>query len=148
MKTLLCWLPCLQRPASILPTPAPLATFNKITLSVICLGSLWFLIGGLTAQKGVRSREQWLMSLTGLPGLIDAGLDLFWHFYVRFLQSRAMAIGYYFAWHLLGGMALGLFLYLGFPKAAKILLTVSFFFFQAEDGIRDSSVTGVQTCAL
>src|SRR5207237_7451401 len=25
---------------------------------------------------------------------------------------------------------------------------VSFFFFQAEDGIRDSSVTGVQTCAL
>src|SRR5260370_27966825 len=25
---------------------------------------------------------------------------------------------------------------------------VVFFFFQAEDGIRDSSVTGVQTCAL
>src|SRR5207237_7749386 len=28
------------------------------------------------------------------------------------------------------------------------LLAVYFFFFQAEDGIRDSSVTGVQTCAL
>src|SRR5260370_40760910 len=28
------------------------------------------------------------------------------------------------------------------------MLYVSFFFFQAEDGIRDSSVTGVQTCAL
>src|SRR5260370_8570463 len=26
--------------------------------------------------------------------------------------------------------------------------SVFFFFFQAEDGIRDSSVTGVQTCAL
>src|ERR1017187_7725400 len=26
--------------------------------------------------------------------------------------------------------------------------TVQFFFFQAEDGIRDTSVTGVQTCAL
>src|SRR2546426_3800830 len=26
--------------------------------------------------------------------------------------------------------------------------TVSFFFFQAEDGIRDYKVTGVQTCAL
>src|SRR5260370_6758946 len=26
--------------------------------------------------------------------------------------------------------------------------TLSVFFFQAEDGIRDSSVTGVQTCAL
>jgi len=25
---------------------------------------------------------------------------------------------------------------------------VFFFFFQAEDGIRDTSVTGVQTCAL
>src|SRR5207249_7125261 len=28
------------------------------------------------------------------------------------------------------------------------LLIVSFFFFQAEDGIRDRNVTGVQTCAL
>src|SRR2546427_7861905 len=29
-----------------------------------------------------------------------------------------------------------------------ILVTLSFFFFQAEDGIRDLTVTGVQTCAL
>src|SRR5437016_9790450 len=29
-----------------------------------------------------------------------------------------------------------------------IFLTLIFFFFQAEDGIRDWSVTGVQTCAL
>src|SRR5260370_25475994 len=29
-----------------------------------------------------------------------------------------------------------------------IMLFIFFFFFQAEDGIRDSSVTGVQTCAL
>src|SRR5262249_59000859 len=29
-----------------------------------------------------------------------------------------------------------------------LLLVVGFFFFQAEDGIRDWSVTGVQTCAL
>src|SRR5260370_2354847 len=28
------------------------------------------------------------------------------------------------------------------------MLAFDFFFFQAEDGIRDSSVTGVQTCAL
>src|SRR6185369_9745883 len=28
------------------------------------------------------------------------------------------------------------------------MLMSAFFFFQAEDGIRDSSVTGVQTCAL
>src|SRR5207237_6721247 len=30
----------------------------------------------------------------------------------------------------------------------SLCVFVSFFFFQAEDGIRDSSVTGVQTCAL
>ena len=30
----------------------------------------------------------------------------------------------------------------------KIKMVVKFFFFQAEDGIRDWSVTGVQTCAL
>ena len=29
-----------------------------------------------------------------------------------------------------------------------IQCVVCFFFFQAEDGIRDTSVTGVQTCAL
>src|SRR5947209_17895084 len=31
---------------------------------------------------------------------------------------------------------------------ALVLLSVVFFFFQAEDGIRDIGVTGVQTCAL
>src|SRR5260370_27362959 len=34
--------------------------------------------------------------------------------------------------------------YVGFPGQHYLV----FFFFQAEDGIRDSSVTGVQTCAL
>src|SRR5437764_9439789 len=29
-----------------------------------------------------------------------------------------------------------------------VICVVFFFFFQAEDGIRDTSVTGVQTCAL
>src|SRR5260370_11502049 len=33
-------------------------------------------------------------------------------------------------------------------SCVKLLSFPSFFFFQAEDGIRDSSVTGVQTCAL
>src|SRR5260370_15248329 len=32
--------------------------------------------------------------------------------------------------------------------ASLIAVLLIFFFFQAEDGIRDSSVTGVQTCAL
>src|SRR5438309_3234352 len=30
----------------------------------------------------------------------------------------------------------------------EIMFVVFFFFFQAEDGIRDGTVTGVQTCAL
>src|SRR2546427_7689227 len=35
------------------------------------------------------------------------------------------------------------------PSWAKASLSLrSFFFFQAEDGIRDLTVTGVQTCAL
>src|SRR5256885_3172866 len=34
------------------------------------------------------------------------------------------------------------------PRAAPVSFVVSFFFFQAEDGIRDYKVTGVQTCAL
>src|SRR2546430_4921703 len=31
---------------------------------------------------------------------------------------------------------------------APVISTIRFFFFQAEDGIRDLTVTGVQTCAL
>ena len=33
-------------------------------------------------------------------------------------------------------------------RQSSDLLCLFFFFFQAEDGIRDTSVTGVQTCAL
>src|SRR3989475_3275002 len=33
-------------------------------------------------------------------------------------------------------------------EAAVLYLMCCFFFFQAEDGIRDLTVTGVQTCAL
>src|SRR3712207_8646115 len=39
-------------------------------------------------------------------------------------------------------------LHVGPMIAVVLLLIVYFFFFQAEDGIRDIGVTGVQTCAL
>src|SRR5207237_2535306 len=38
--------------------------------------------------------------------------------------------------------------WLGRLRRASLLCCLFVFFFQAEDGIRDSSVTGVQTCAL
>src|SRR5260370_19872661 len=38
--------------------------------------------------------------------------------------------------------------YIYAPVGGDVLAVDTFFFFQAEDGIRDSSVTGVQTCAL
>src|SRR5260370_26030314 len=38
--------------------------------------------------------------------------------------------------------------YAGALVSGFIVIVCCFFFFQAEDGIRDSSVTGVQTCAL
>src|SRR5260370_15251007 len=40
------------------------------------------------------------------------------------------------------------FEYAAFTPSISNSYLLSFFFFQAEDGIRDSSVTGVQTCAL
>src|SRR2546429_1306295 len=33
-------------------------------------------------------------------------------------------------------------------RLTQLTVRISFFFFQAEDGIRDVAVTGVQTCAL
>src|SRR5436189_727432 len=42
----------------------------------------------------------------------------------------------------------GLLLTFGFALIIQGLFRHEYFFFQAEDGIRDTSVTGVQTCAL
>src|SRR2546429_335340 len=39
-------------------------------------------------------------------------------------------------------------IYRGCGVVNGVMLSVFFFFFQAEDGIRDVAVTGVQTCAL
>src|SRR5258708_8750568 len=39
-------------------------------------------------------------------------------------------------------------IHLSLPLIRVCLLILMFFFFQAEDGIRDDLVTGVQTCAL
>src|SRR5689334_1097119 len=38
--------------------------------------------------------------------------------------------------------------YVFFPEILSYFFFLFFFFFQAEDGIRDGTVTGVQTCAL
>src|SRR5580698_2204246 len=43
---------------------------------------------------------------------------------------------------------IGLFSNLVLIRFAPMVLRVVLFFFQAEDGIRDCHVTGVQTCAL
>src|SRR5437762_6017418 len=40
------------------------------------------------------------------------------------------------------------FIIFQFYKCCYMFVICFFFFFQAEDGIRDTSVTGVQTCAL
>src|SRR2546430_11209798 len=37
---------------------------------------------------------------------------------------------------------------IGFANVTLLDVSLFFFFFQAEDGIRDLTVTGVQTCAL
>src|SRR5256885_10379553 len=45
-------------------------------------------------------------------------------------------------------LRLGLLLEPIVMQSSRSVLLCSFFFFQAEDGIRDYKVTGVQTCAL
>jgi peptidoglycan/LPS O-acetylase OafA/YrhL len=102
-----------------------LPTFIKITLSVVGLGSLLFLVGALKAGKSTGKRERRLMALTGLAGLLYIGLDLYWYFYAALLQSRAIAVAYYFAWHLSGGITLGMFVYVSFQRSAKVLLAAS-----------------------
>src|SRR2546427_5269371 len=70
--------------------------------------------------------------------------------FVRQEPALSMMLSHY--------VTLGIFLLLpaGNPSAIRSLISYTawssfahaFFFFQAEDGIRDLTVTGVQTCAL
>lgn len=45
-------------------------------------------------------------------------------FYVGFLQSREIALAYYFSWKLWGGVVISMFLYVVY-RNAKVLLTAS-----------------------
>src|SRR5256885_648964 len=79
--------------------------------------------------------------------------------FVCLIMVQLMAVFISMRCHLWGRVrqvALTLILVVGYAIAASsiackirgLMVTVCFFFFQAEDGIRDYKVTGVQTCAL
>ena len=104
---------------------AMLPTFNKITISIIFVGSLFLLIGVLRSREGLKTREQRLTALTALLGLFYVGLELYWFVYVGSFPFRGFAIFYHFARHLLGGIVLGLLFYLGSPKSTKTILLIS-----------------------
>lgn len=103
-----------------------ITAFHKVTLSVIFLGSLLLLISALKPGQGFRNRNDRLTALTGLVGLVYVGMELGWYFYyVGFLQSRGVATAYYFASHLLGGLALGMLFYIASPKSTRVALLIS-----------------------
>ena len=83
-----------------------------------------FLIDGLKGGNSAGNRHRRLLALTGLAGLLFVGLELGWYFYIRFLESREIALAYYFSWRFWGGVVTGMFLYVVFRKA-KVLLTAS-----------------------
>ena len=91
-------------------------------LVVVALGSLVFLLGGLRDTGKPRST---LEILTGLFGLLYAGLGLYWHIGVAPWQSRGLAIAYYVAWHFSGGVAAAMLFYVVRFMSAKTLVTAS-----------------------
>lgn len=93
-------------------------------MSVGCLVSILLLITGLKAGNRVGDRKRILLAMTGLAGLLYVGLDLGWYFYVGFLQSREIALAYYFASHLCAGVVMGMLLYIT-TENAKLLLIAS-----------------------
>jgi hypothetical protein len=104
--------------------PISLPTSSKIKLLALCFGSLLFLIRGLKAGRSSRNLQRRLLVPTGLAGLLYAVLELCWYFYIAFLQSREIALGYYFGFRLWGGMVVGMFLYVIF-RNAKVFLAAS-----------------------
>lgn len=104
-------------------------TWKEINLSIISLGSLFFLLGSLKPRRGLRNRQQRIAALAGLLGLSYAGFDLYWylHFGLPLFWSAASAL--YFAKHLLGGICVAMLLSIIFPKSARIVLGISIMYF-------------------
>jgi hypothetical protein len=100
-------------------------TFMMLALSVTFVGSLVLLISSLRPGQGVRNREQRLTALTALLGFLHVGLRLYWYFYVGFIQLRGLATAYDFASYLLGGIWVGMLLYIVSPRSPKVVLVVS-----------------------
>ena len=93
------------------------------TLVVVLIASLIFLIPALRASGSAENRR--LMTLSAMSGLLYVLLGLLWRFRVAFLQSRAITIPYYFAWHFEGGIVLCLFAYASRLASPKVLLVAS-----------------------
>jgi hypothetical protein len=101
-----------------------LTTANEVTLSIIFLGSSWFLINSLRPGRGPQERqEQRTEGLTGLLGLLSGGLDLCWD--LGLLRYSSAAVAVYFARHLLRGIVVTMLAAIVLPKSTKLLLSVS-----------------------
>ena len=104
--------------------PIFLPASSKIKLVALCFGSLLFLIGGLKTGHSGGNLQRRLLVPTGLAGLLYVVLELCWYFYIAFLQSREIALAYYFGFRLWGGIVAGMFLYVIF-RNAKLFLAAS-----------------------
>jgi hypothetical protein len=104
--------------------PIFLPASSKIKLLALCFGSLSLLIGGLKAGRSGGNLQRRLLVPTGLAGLLYVVLELCWYFYIAFLQSREIALAYYFGFRLWGGIVVGMFLYVIF-RNAKVFLAAS-----------------------
>jgi len=92
-------------------------------LLLVLIVSLIFLIPALRASGSAENRR--LMALSAMFGLLYVLLGLLWHFRFAFLQSRAITIPYYFAWHFEGGIVLCMFAYASRLASPKVLLVAS-----------------------
>jgi hypothetical protein len=104
--------------------PTLLPASSKIKLLALCFGSLFFLVGGLKAGHSGGNLQRRLLVPTGLAGLLYVLLELCWYFYMAFLQSRGIALAYYFGFRFWGGIVAGMFLYVIFGNA-NFFLAVS-----------------------
>ena len=97
--------------------PIFLPASSKIRLLALCFGSLLFLVGGLKAGHIGGNLQRRLLVPTGLAGLLYVLLELCWYLYIAFLQSRGIALTYYFGFRFWGGIVAGMFLYVIFRNA-------------------------------
>ncbi len=135
MKNLFCFLPSSgQQTVLSFYVTIRLSTAHEITLGLVALWSLLMVISALRPPRGKDPgiRQRGIVGVAGALGLLSVLGRLYWYTYDLYsysywgmLRPSFVAYTFYIAMRVLAGATIAMFVFVIFPKGAKVVLAIS-----------------------